>query len=60
MAKKKKICEKCEYQWEYRAFGWIEIGCQYIIVEGKPRGCKCDENCNKFKKKTGNRKYKLY
>lgn len=51
MGRKKKICEKCKYRWEYTAFGWSEWGCQYIIVEGKPRECECNDNCEKFKKK---------
>ena len=60
MGRKKKLCEKCKYRWEYTAFGWSEWGCQYIIVEGKPRRCECNDNCEKFKKKEGNRKCKLY
>ena len=60
MGRKKKLCEKCKYRCEYTAFGWNEWGCQYIIVEGKPRECECNDNCEKFKKKEGNRKCKLY
>ena len=56
MGRKKKLCEKCKYRWEYTAFGWKEWGCQYIIVENKPRGCECNDNCEKFEKKEGNRK----
>lgn len=60
MEKKKKLCEKCEYNWYYQACGWREFGCQYILITGEPRGCKCDNNCEKFKKRKGNRKNKLY
>lgn len=50
MAKKNNKCEKCNYGILYR--GTInKAGCQYILIEGKPRGCPAGEDCIKYKPK---------